>query len=435
MQNNLYATDNHGWAELASPRIASTPCAGVLRSEWVVVGAGFTGLSCARRLAELHPDQQIILLDARKVAQGTSGRNSGFSVSTSHFSGAFNPKLKPEFERVNRINKAGQTLLRNLVAQHKIDCDWYDDGFYHTATDTAAVAEYHHFIDYLDQLDIAYTPLDKEQLNQHIGTRWYERGAHVHDGVVMHPAKLVYGLTDSLPSNITLYEDSPVENIDYQQPFVLTTPSAQIKADKLVLAVNYEAAKLGFLNRRLLGSTLAGSFTRVLTDDEISLLGNKKAWGALSLHSGGATVRLTPQGRLNIRNTAEYHGGHLLSDNALQKRQQIHRSAFELRFPKLKHVPFEFGWSGVEGISGNGTNFFQNPKPNLYLAGGYNGSGVSRGTAFGHALAEMASNMQSTLITDCLGSAPAQWLPPRPILDIGAWFTVRKRFEGVGKDR
>ena len=146
-------------------------------------------------------------------------------------------------------------------------------------------------------------------------------------------------------------------------------------------------------------------------------------------------MRLTADGRICLRNTAEYLGAHLLNDQQQHKRQSTHREAFERRFPQLQHVPFEFAWSGVEGISRNGTNFFGQQKKNVFLAGGYNGSGVTRGTAFGTALAEYATGGQSELITDCLNSKSATWLPPRPFLDIGAAYTVRSRFKGVGLDR
>ncbi len=105
------------------------------------------------------------------------------------------------------------------------------------------------------------------------------------------------------------------------------------------------------------------------------------------------------------------------------------------RFPDLAAVPFEYAWSGVEGISRNGTNIFGQLRDNVYFAGGYNGSGVSRGTAFGTALADYASGGQSPLIDDCLASAPAAWIPPRPFLDLAAALAVRARFKGVGRDR
>jgi glycine/D-amino acid oxidase-like deaminating enzyme len=215
----------------------------------------------------------------------------------------------------------------------------------------------------------------------------------------------------------------------------LQLANGEVKADKLILAMNYESSTLGFLRPYLIGSTLSGSFTRVLNKKELASLGSQKEWGVLSLHSGGATLRLTRDHRLCIRNTAEYHGSKLLSDEKLAHRQVIHRAAFDKRFPQLAQVPFEYSWSGVEGISRNGTNFFGRQRDNIYLAGGYNGSGVSRGTAFGTAIADYASGHTSQTISDCLASAPGAWMPPRPLLDIGAFFTVHSRFRGVGLDR
>ncbi|MDH3633061.1 MAG: FAD-dependent oxidoreductase, partial [Gammaproteobacteria bacterium] len=138
---------------------------------------------------------------------------------------------------------------------------------------------------------------------------------------------------------------------------------------------------------------------------------------------------------ISIRNTAEYHGSVLLSEKELAQRQATHRAAFDKRFPQLANVPFEYAWSGVEGISRNGTNFFGRQRESIYLAGGYNGSGVSRGTAFGTAIADYASGETSQTVSDCLASAPGSMMPPRPLLDIAAFFTVRSRFKGVGLDR
>ena len=89
----------------------------------------------------------------------------------------------------------------------------------------------------------------------------------------------------------------------------------------------------------------------------------------------------------------------------------------------------------MEGISRNATNFFGRQRENIYLAGGYNGSGVSRGTAFGTAIADYASGATTPTVNDCLASAPGTRMPPRPLLDIAAFFTVRSRFKGVGQDR
>lgn len=386
-------------------------------------------------MADLNPTVEIVLVDAREIGRGASGRNSGFAVKHSQFPGAFNKGLINEYQRVNRINQAGLTILRANVVDNNIKCSWHEDGFHHSAVDEIALRECEYFQDYLQELDIPHTALDRDELSQRIGSLIYKRGFHVHGGALLQPVELVRGLAGSLPKNITLFESSPVLSMSYGKQITAQFALGRVTADKVILATNYEAPRLGFLNRFVIGSTLSGSFTRVLSTQELESLGSKRQWGVLSLHGGGATVRLTNDGRICLRNTAEYLGGKLLSDQQLHMRQTTHREAFERRFPQLQHVPFEYAWSGVEGISRNGTNFFGQQKNNVFIAGGYNGSGVSRGTAFGSALADYAAGGQSELITDCLNSKSAQWLPPRPFLDIGAAFSVRSRFKGVGFDR
>ena len=119
-----FKTDNHGWAELLPAREPSAALAADRRVPWVVVGAGLTGLACARRLAGLHPDDEILLLDARRIAQGASGRNSGFVVATSQFPGPFDEREAEHYRRINRINQAGLELLSAQVAAHGIDCQF-----------------------------------------------------------------------------------------------------------------------------------------------------------------------------------------------------------------------------------------------------------------------------------------------------------------------
>lgn len=434
-KSNTFQTDMHGWAELLPTRKRRPSLEGNFRVPWVVIGAGVTGLSAARRLAKHNPEQEIIVVDAREVGQGASGRNSGFAVKVSQFSEAFASKKAGEYRRVNRINQAGLTLLRADVFDNDIECSWYEDGFYHAASDEAALRACDHHQGYLEALEISHTLLDRDALSARLGSKHYKRAIHVPEGALLQPAALVRGLADSLPKNVNLFENSPVVEMSHGPQVSLQLPEGQIVADKVILATNYEAPIFGFLNRYLIGSTLSGSFTRVLNTEELASLGSLHQWGVLSLHGGGATVRLTQDGRICLRNTAEYNGGNLLSDRQLAERQSIHRAAFEIRFPQLGHVPFEYAWSGVEGISRNGTNFFGHEREKVFFAGGYNGSGVSRGTAFGAALVDYANGGQSELINDCLNSAPASWLPPRPFLDIGAAFAVRSRFKGVGLDR
>ena len=46
------------------------------------IGAGFTGLSAARKLGQIVKDKKIILIDAQLAGEGASSRNSGYLVDT-----------------------------------------------------------------------------------------------------------------------------------------------------------------------------------------------------------------------------------------------------------------------------------------------------------------------------------------------------------------
>ena len=50
--------------------------------DYLVIGAGYTGLSAAKKLRELHPNKKIIIADAQLAGEGASSRNSGYLVDT-----------------------------------------------------------------------------------------------------------------------------------------------------------------------------------------------------------------------------------------------------------------------------------------------------------------------------------------------------------------
>jgi len=426
--------ETRGWVDLIPLRKPQPNLTSNLDARWLVIGAGYTGLSCARRLAELNPNEKIVLLDAREVGQSASGRNSGYVVAHSHFSGGYQKDQLGQYERIDRINQAGLESLKSIINKSHIHCDFKESGIYHMAADLSSSLECDYFIDYLEKREIKHTPLAQDQIHLELGTKWYQKGVKVHNGALVQPAQLVFGLADNLPNNVELYENSPVIDMRLGKINTLRTPNSTIRAENVIMACNYEPLVSGQQKQRVVGVTLSGSITRVLTQDEMETLGSETSWGILSLHSGGATVRLTKDKRISIRNTAEYNNHRLLRKGQLKARQKIHRQAFDNRFPELSHVSFEHLYSGVEGVTANKTNIFKRLSPNLYFAGCYNGSGITKGTAFGIAVADLACGHDGELVSDCLGIEKAKWLPPRPFIHLGAWYVTKQRFRGVGKD-
>ena len=49
-----------------------------------MIGAGFAGLSAARRLAQIDPTLKVVVLEAASSATGPAGRNSGFIIDLPH---------------------------------------------------------------------------------------------------------------------------------------------------------------------------------------------------------------------------------------------------------------------------------------------------------------------------------------------------------------
>jgi len=58
---------------------------------------GYTGLSAAHRLAELCPEDKVILLDAQGIGEGASARNSGFVVDSTLNDGQASHSAREEY--------------------------------------------------------------------------------------------------------------------------------------------------------------------------------------------------------------------------------------------------------------------------------------------------------------------------------------------------
>ena len=70
------------WVNDLNPRTNIQILSSDLNCDWLVVGAGYTGLSAARKLGQLYPNQKILLVDAQLAGEGASSRNSGYLVDT-----------------------------------------------------------------------------------------------------------------------------------------------------------------------------------------------------------------------------------------------------------------------------------------------------------------------------------------------------------------
>jgi glycine/D-amino acid oxidase-like deaminating enzyme len=416
------AGDRHcGWIEVLPPPPPPHRLTTDEKADCAVIGAGFTGLACARRLAELRPGWRIAVLDAHRAGEGASGRSSGFVVDRAHFVARMEPATSRRYRDLCRF---GIDRLREAVRRHGIDCDWDERGWLHAAAGTEGAAALPNLRAWLDELGEPYEWLDAAGLARITGTAHYRAGIRLPGSVLVQAAALARGLAASLPPNVELFEESPVRSIDRGDRFRLAAGDGTVEADRLFLAANGCTPALGFLRRRVFPLFTFGSLTRPLTALEQEALGGEREWGLLAEDPMGSTVRRTRDQRILIRNTAHYTPRLAVDDARRLDARARHRVAFEARFPGLRHVEFDYTWGGIMGASPNRGHSFGELDEGLFAAAGYTGAGIAMGTTAGLLLAGLALGEESERLAAMLGLPAPTRLPPQPLLEIGARWRV-----------
>ncbi|MFJ4193355.1 NAD(P)/FAD-dependent oxidoreductase [Pseudomonas sp. NPDC089534] len=412
--------DSCGWFHLSRPRSPEPGHRGHTSARWVVVGAGFTGLAAARRLALNFPDDSVVLVEAQEVGLGPSGRNAGFAIDLPHDIGAEDYIGDIDLARTSlKLNLAGQSILRGLVDQFGIECQMKACGKYQAAVEDRGIAVLDAYRLGLDKLGQPYQMIDEDELPEHLGTRFYRKALYTPGAVLLQPSALVKGLADSLPANVTLYERTPILEVEYGAKTVLRHAHGSLTADKLILANNSFGMRFGFLQGRMLPIYTYASITRPLTADEQARLGGKPYWGAIPADPFGTTVRRTPDNRLLIRNSFSFNPDGRSNRKYNERFVHRHKASFDQRFPMLPDVTFEYTWGGALAMSRNHNGFFGELAPNVYGALGCNGLGVTRGTVTGQLLADWLAGARDPLIDFLLEAPGPNGNPPEPFLSLG----------------
>ena len=401
------------------------------QADWVIIGAGFTGLSAAYRIAELNPDDSIILLDAEQAGKGASSRNSGYIVDITLNDGGSTLADDQTQLAKNKLNRSGMDLLRQRVRQYDIACDWDESGKFHCAATGQNIPKLKKFEAFLVRAGLDYQVWAPQSLAARLGTSYYQHAVQTRSGVLVNPAGLVNGLIANLPKSVQLYEQSPVTKIDEGEIIRVSTGKASINADRVIVAVNALMPRSGFKRNRVFPLTLSASMTRPLNDSEFESIGKPAPWGVLSASSMGATVRLTNDRRIMVRNTVEWWPSLTMNPDELAVRRQRNLKGLRRRFPGLRDLDFEFSWSGNVCISRNSKPVFEKNGNNLFVAGCYNAGGIAMGSLFGQLIVDYAMDRGSEELEQVLRQQRPSLIPPRPLLDIGLQARLAvNRFKG-----
>ena len=419
---NLVNDNGCGWLNQLPKRINIKTLNKDLISDYLIIGAGYTGLSTARKLSEIDNKKKIIIVDAQLAGEGGSSRNSGYLVDTTLNDGFTSNKDIDAYKKKVKIYDLGIKAVKKYIKEYQVDCDWNECGKYFASSKLEDEKKAKSFSSLLNDLNYENKILFKDDLKKKLGTSFYNVAVFTKGGILLNPGKLIRSMIDTLPENVDLFEKTQLLGWSkINDKIICQFKNNQIQSKKIIFCTNGFLRSLNVKKNYSFPITLTASMTRPLNNEEFKNMGSPKEWGVLPIRPMGATIRLTKDKRILIRNTAELTNPNSMNLKDLSRRVETHKLGIKKRFPNLPENLIQYSWSGVVCRSGNSSQIFEKIDDQTYVAGCYNGSGIGAGTLFGEQVAIMASNQQSDEISQIQERKKPNWLPPQPFLNIGIY--------------
>ena len=354
--------------------------AGSVHCDACVVGGGIAGCSAALHLAERG--YRVVLLEGHRIGWGASGRSGAqalYGVAAGH------EKLErligaSDARRVWDITVDGLALIRELIAKHRIDCDWVD-GHMQVAMkarhDSEIRAEIELLNTRLDYTSARYMPLDEVRAT--VPSERYISALYDPNCGHLHPLNYTLGLAQAAERNgVRIFESSralgwtPASGANGSSSGNVTvhTANGEVHAKHVVLCGN---VYLGDTAPDLASRIMAVSTYIVATEP----LGEKRAVELIKNNAGIVDsnwvvdyFRRSADHRLLFGGRVNYSGlSHFDAPEATRQRML-------LVFPQLADVKVEYAWGGEVDITLNRAPHFGRLSPNVYFLQGFSGHGI-----------------------------------------------------------
>lgn len=391
------------------------------RTDCVVVGAGYTGLSAARTLA--RRGCQVLVLEKETAGFGASTRNGGFVLPgykrelPSLIKALGFPRALEVFEESLRA----MAFLEALIADDRIDCEYRRAGHLSVAESSRQLDDLESLCDLLERrCRYRTTLLGADRIGDEVGSPRYVGGLLDPRGGSLHPARLFAGLLRSaLAAGATLAEGAAVESIERNGGrFVIRSNRGTVTADDVLIATNGYRPPHAGLRRRIIpiGSHIIATapldrhLQRTLLPHARLLSDSRHL-----LHY----YRMSSDGRLLFGGRAAFAP---ITTPAAAAR--LRRHMIEI-FPVLAGTAIDFAWSGTLGFTRDQLPHAGRMDGVAY-ASGYCGHGVAMSLYLGHRMGEhMAGADPPPLAGLDFPAIPLYNGRPWFLPLAGAWFRLR----------
>ena len=348
-----------------------------------VVGAGFAGLNTALGLAA-RGVRDVVLLDARDIAHGASGRNGGFVFGGfSRGETSLLADLGPHRAKaLYRGTRDAVDLIRRRIDTLAIDCAATDAGvlWANWFRDPAPLRARQRLL--AEQFDTHWEWVPATRLAEMIRTRRYGDGLFERDALHFNPLAYARGLAAAAAGQgVSVHERSPAVALDREGAgWRVRTPEGEVHAREVVLACGGYLAGL----RREVDAGVLPIATYVMVTEPLGarmddVLRTRAAIYdtrfAFDYYRPLPDTRLLWGGRISVRDRSPDAVRALLRKDMLKV------------FPQLHDVAIEDAWSGLMSYARHEMPQIGRIDDGLWLAQAFGGHGVAPTTFAGEVLA------------------------------------------------
>jgi gamma-glutamylputrescine oxidase len=359
------------------------PLAANTETETVVIGGGFAGLGTALSLLE-HGARDTLLLEARTIGFGASGRNGGFvSGGFSLDAAQLHRRLGQEGARsLYLLSEGAVRQIRARIDRYGIDCDPVYGGVIVASwfNEDRTLRELQRFM--REQFGLHWDWLPKDQLRALLRTERYHAGLHERDAFHFNPLKYAHGKARVLAeAGVALHEDSPVVKVTRDGAgWAVRTDRATVHCRRVaVCAGAYIDGLLPAVGRHTLpiatyvmATEPLGAHLRDAICTDAAVFDTRFAF---DYYRPLADTRLLWGGRMSIRERSSADLARLLHGDLVRV------------YPQLRDARVTHAWSGLMSYTRHQMPLVGQLPDGLWYAIGFGGHGVAPTTLGGEVLA------------------------------------------------
>ena len=360
-------------------------------ADYVIVGGGYLGASTCYWLAQAGAN--VVLIEQTAPAHGATGRNGGFlSLGPAEAYPQAIQHLGHQTARdVLQVTLESRSLLRQVLAEEKIACDYRETGTLALALDADQQYAFSQGHTALEADGVVTQLLDRQQVQELIGT---PLGSEIVGGLLtpetalVHPPRLVQGLITAAQRrgahvvNATVLQLVPDENT-----LVVHTSRGTIQGQHVFVATNaWITDLLPQLERVVVpvrGQVLSYAPLPPIfrTGMGVDMTGTGEYWQQTldgSIVLGGCRA-VAPQQDIDVR-----------VSQPTQEVQQALEQVFPRLFPALSGLHVAQRWAGLMAFTPDYlpiADIVPDMK-SVWVVGGFSGHGMPFGMRLGQLLAE-----------------------------------------------